>query len=410
MKSSKKLQPGKPIVLEGKIAFPKDRQVNYADAKLIAKRPCGKSFVLYRREFFTNGTFEKGIYHRYLVLRPNQTLMPSIHHGFVDFVISTSMNFIEAHPPYNSVSISQSFPLDIDCDLDKVKLPIPHPVAVSIAGMEVKMAKDLFRPGDKITGQLTCPGLKEMSVTLMQHKYINCCCPDHCSDCAYIQWVPAAVLDEQKFGCKSGPIEFSLQVPSEAEMSRDYCYTCFNEKSAEGPGDKFGEEVRFYIKIIGKRNGIRFPPIKIKVPIWVGSPEKSEEIAETEESTEDEPRIPASSPLGFPHRAFQVAPYTWNETDQHFEAAITNATDQVYRGLSVQVWDNLHPRAHATFGFNKLEAGETMIVYVPPNVDQKSLHIIIEDNDYHQVKLGLHAELDIPPENEEIEAEIANDQ
>jgi hypothetical protein len=60
-----------------------------------------------------------------------------------------------------------------------------------------------------------------------------------------------------------------------------------------------------------------------------------------------------------------------------------------YRGLTITVWDNLQPRAYATFGFNKLDAGETMTVYFPPIVDRKTLHIVIEDNDYHLVRLGL---------------------
>ena len=95
LKMSKNLHVGKPIVVDAIIDFTKPRQVQWADVKLVVKRPCTKPFILSRREFLNNGFFERGSYHRAALLAANRFLVPSIHHNIKDFYVNASMNFIQ---------------------------------------------------------------------------------------------------------------------------------------------------------------------------------------------------------------------------------------------------------------------------------------------------------------------------
>ncbi len=385
LKTSKNLHVGKPIVVEGTINFTKPRRVQWADVKLVVKRPCTKPFVLSRREFFNNGLFEPGDFHRVGLLAANRFLVPSIHHHIKDFYINASMNFVQDAPPHHPITIDQNIPLEVHYNLKNIRVPDSRPVALGVGGMVIHLERDLFHPGDSVKGLLSCPGLGLITVQLKKSSTIRCQCPDYGANCAFVKRMPSVVLAEQKFKCKKAPVEFSLPVPADAEMSRSYCFsgTCGGKSN-----DSYGEEVKYFLKIQGKRAGIRYPPINVKVSISIAP--KIETEAEEAAEEANGPIFPADYPRAFPKGAFEVSAPTWNDETEQYKLEITNRSTETFKGITVQFLEEDHeqPRALKTYGFGTWEPEETKEVEFWKTGEAK-VKLVAEDNEYHQIEIPL---------------------
>jgi hypothetical protein len=388
LKISNKLHVGKPIVVDGTLNFDKkSRRVQWAEVKLVVRRPCAKPFVLSRREFVNNGFFERGLYRRFGLLAANRFLVPSIHHHINDFYINASMNFIQGAPPHQPITIDQNIPLKVYYNMKDVRLPDSRPVSLSVSGMVIQLERDLFYPGQDLKGVLSCPGLGLITVQLIKSSIIKCQCPDYGKDCAFVKKEPSFVLVEQKFKCKKAPVEFSLQVPPDAEMSRSYCFsgTCGGKSN-----DLYGEEVKYFLKILGKRAGIRYPPINVKVSLSIAPKIKTE----TEEITEElnEPRLPEDYPKIFPKGAFEVLVPTWDDTTEQYKIEVTNRSKDTFTGVSLQFFEDEQPRAQKTYGFAKWAPGEIKEVEFR-EIRESKVKLVIEDNDFHQLSIPIHHSL-----------------
>ena len=383
LKISKNLHVGKPIVVEGIIDFKKPRRVQWVDVKLVVKRPCTKPFVLSRREFLNNGYFESGSYHRMGLLAANRFLVPSIHHNIKDFYVNASMNFIQDAPPNHPITIDQNNPLEVHYNLKNIRLPDSRPVALGVGGMVIHLERDLFRPGESVKGLLSCPGLGLITVQLIKFNTIRCQCPDFGANCAYMKKIPSVVLAEQKFKCKKLPVEFELPVPPNAEMSRSYCFsgTCGGKSN-----DSYGEEVKYCLKIQGKRAGIRYPPINVKVSLSIAPPLQ---IQSEEEMEEDKgPKIPKDCPRPYPEGTFEVSSPAWDDTTEQYKLKVRNSSKETFTGITTQFWEEDQSRVLKTYGFGTWNPGETKEIEFWKTGEGK-VKLIIEDNDSHQIEIPL---------------------
>ncbi len=382
LKTSKNLHVGKPIVVDGILNFDKkNRRVQWAEVKLVVKRPCAKPFVLSRREFFNNGLFERGLYHRMGTLAANRFLVPSIHHHITDFYINASMNFIQDAPPHHPITIDQNIPLEVHYNLKNIRLPDSRPVALGVGGMVIHLERDLFHPGDSVKGLLSCPGLGLITVQLKKSSTIRCQCPDYGANCAFVKKLPSIVLGEQKFKCKKAPVEFSLVIPPDAEMSRSYCFsgTCGGKSN-----DSYGEEVKYFLKIQGKRAGIRYPPINVKVSLSI-APKVETDIEEAVEEANG-PTLPHGYPKEFPNGAFEISTPTWDDSTEQYKLAVTNRSKGTLNGVTVQFWEEDQPRALKTYGFAKWTPEETKEIEFWKTGESK-VRLVIEDNEFHQYEM-----------------------
>ncbi|OLS15227.1 MAG: hypothetical protein RBG13Loki_1145 [Promethearchaeota archaeon CR_4] len=383
LKMSKNLHVGKPIVVDAIIDFTKPRQVQWADVKLVVKRPCTKPFILSRREFLNNGFFERGSYHRAALLAANRFLVPSIHHNIKDFYVNASMNFIQDAPPHHPITIDQNFPLELHYNLKNIRLPDSRPVALGAGGMVIHLERDLFHPGEIVKGLLSCPGLGLITVQLKKSSTIRCQCPDYGANCAYVKKVPSIVLAEQKFKCKKAPVEFNLPIPADAEMSRSYCFsgTCGGKSN-----DSYGEEIKYFLKIQGKRAGIRYPPINVKTSLSIAPPIHTQEEEDAEDS--EGPKFPEDYPRSFPSGAFEVSAPSWDDTTDQYRLNVTNRSNETYRGVSAQFWEEDQSRALKTYGFGTWNPGETKEIEFW-KTGKSLVKFIVEDNDYRQFEISL---------------------
>ncbi|MHA1732664.1 MAG: hypothetical protein ACTSU5_12035 [Promethearchaeota archaeon] len=379
---------GATVPVKCRLEFEERQRVFWAGVKLVTQRLCKNELIVAKRDLFGDGEFEAGTYLRNFSLTVAPNIIPSIPARNINYRVVLGVRIPKFRDPDAEVEVVNS--------KDLLIRPVPvkrgeqeaNPVVLAIGGLQVKISKDVFKPGEAIKVDYAAKsGYKSIQVKLIQNAGVTCYCPEFGRECQYTAENPPVVTNTSRKEISSGEGFLLLKVPRVAEPSHEYFWT---PKKEAAWGHKFGDVSEWYLEIVGSRGGNQ-KPVKFTVPIRL-LPLKEAPTPKVEDKL-FEPVVSSDRAGGLGailKKQFAVKGVTRDQARNQYSVEVVNKSKKTIEGVSVQatgIQEGLFETPSWTVGFASWAAGEVKSFGYPCRSEVTSIVLNFEDNGGRKTRL-----------------------
>ncbi len=378
---------GSSIPVKCTLTFEDDQKIFWSGVKLVTNRPCKNEIIIAKRDLFSEGQFEAGEYKRDFSLNVAPNVIPSIPARNINYRVVLGVRIPKVRDPDAEVEVVQDRGLFIK------PLPVKradieaNPVVLAIGGLQVKISKDTFKPGDAIKIDFsTKAGYKNIQVRLIQSAGVVCYCPQFGRECQYTEENPPVVANSSRKDVTSGEGFLLLKIPKVAEPSHEYFWT---PKKEAAWGHKFGDVSEWYLEIVGTRAAAQ-KPVKFTVPIRL-LPVQEPKVPKIEDKLFEPVSAGSRGPLSpLMKNMFGVAGVEHLPDKKLYQITLKNRSKKDLKGVSVQVTgiqEGLFETPSWTVGFADWPAGTDKVLAYPCRSKIASIVLNFEDNDDRKIRI-----------------------
>ncbi len=265
---------GNKLVVRTKFFFEEDTSIIWSGVRLFTNPPCKKEIQISKEEVFSMGYFEAGRYIRDKPILIKNNVVPTIKKRNLNYHVQLIFRKENPINPEDDLIVKKIKDIEIKLDEKKVQTRQPNPISFSISGLNINLAKDIFRPGETIKINFSSQNLKAIEVRLLQKANLVCYCEAYGKNCRNVEELPPAIAgDSRTTNTEEGYM--LLKVPEIAEPSHNYLW---EPSEKEHWGMKYGDYTEWTLLVIGrKRSDYGRGLIKFEVPVTIVAKPLSEQ-------------------------------------------------------------------------------------------------------------------------------------
>jgi len=240
---------GDKLVVRTKYNFEEDASILWSGIHLITNPPCKKDLHIATEEIFSRGFFEPGEYIREKELLIKGNVVPTIKKRNLEYYIKLLLRQQNPINPNDDIVIKKQHKVEIRKDEKRVRVKEPNPISFSISGLNIKLTKDVFKPGETVKINYSSQNLREIEIRLLQKANLVCYCSAYGKNCRNIDELPPAIAGDVKTSnTKEGYL--LLKVPEIAEPTHHYLW---EPSEKEYWGMKYGDYSEWSLLILGRK-------------------------------------------------------------------------------------------------------------------------------------------------------------
>ncbi|MFX1276108.1 MAG: hypothetical protein ACFFBP_06170 [Promethearchaeota archaeon] len=378
---------GDKLNITTRFDFEEDTSLLWSGIKLITKTPCIKELQINKEEIFSAGNFEAGEYIREKSILIKNNVIPTIRKRNLEYYVELLLRMVNPVNKDDDLIIKRTREIELKINKSNLETIKQNPVTVSISGLSIHIAKDVFKPGETIKILYNSENLKEIEIRLLQKANLVCYCEAYGNSCRKVEELPPAIAGDVKTkNTDEGYV--LLKIPEIAEPSHNYLW---EPSEKEYWGLKYGDYSNWSLMVIGKKKPeFGHDVIKFDVPISIVSQPLSEKEAETTLFSKDS----GSSPSLFSDISskFQkIIKVKSIESDiEKYTIRMENISKQDLKGVTVKLTglqEGLFETAPSLTGFNKWGKGEIKEIVYETKQNISAIISIFEDNNQNLIRI-----------------------
>jgi len=289
--------------------------------------------------------------------------------------------------PDDDLIVKKNHPIVIQ-QKNQATLKTPNPIQLSLSGLNVKLTKDIFKPGETIKITYRSENFKEIEVRLLQKANLICYCETYGKKCINIEELPPSIAGDVKTSnTKEGFM--LLKVPVMAESSHNYLW---EPSEKEYWGIKYGDYSEWTLLILGKKS-LEYGrvPIQFEVPITISTQRLIEGPLELDLFSEQDTgsskffeELPSKL-----QKRFEIISIS-KEGENRYKTKIKNISYEELQGITVKLrglQEGLFETAPFFKGFNLWLPNEEKEIVYKSLQNISSIIITIEDNSQRSVRI-----------------------
>jgi hypothetical protein len=383
---------GDKVPIRSKFEFEEDNDIFWSGVRLVTSPPCKRDFLIAQEEVFSRGHFEAGKYIREKAITLKKNVVPTIKKR--DLTYNLELLLRKPNPVNEEQDLVIKRKEELIIKPQKAALQkSPNPISFSISGLDVKLTKDIFKPGETIKISYSSEELREIEVRLLQKANLVCHCGQYGKSCQQVEELPPAIAGKYKAKTTTNEGNILLKVPEIAEPSHNYLW----EPSEKEHWDlKLGDYSEWSILVIGrKKPEFGGGKIEFELPITVSSQpiqEKKEGTDLFTESKSDAFSLFEGVTPKFEKR-FELMEVQLTDKGKQdvnvYSVKIKNISDKELEGATVKIsglQEGLFETAPQLIGFAHWNEGEIKEVRYKLKQSVSSLVSVIEDNSHRPVR------------------------
>jgi len=385
---------GDKLLIKSVYNFDEYTSLMWSGVRLVTIPPCKKTELqIAKKEIFTSGEFEAGEYIREKAMLIKNNVVPTIKKRNLEYFIELILRQKNPIDPEDSLLIKRSQDIEIKVDESKLKINKPNPIAFSIAGLNINLSKDIFKPGETVKINYSSKNLREIEVRLLQKANLVCDCEKYGKTCTNVEELPPAIAGDAKTNATEEGF-LLLKVPEIAEPSHNYLW---EPTELEHFGFKYGDYSEWALHVLGrKKPEFGRDLIRFEVPITlVSKPITSEPQDIDLFSRGVTGGMNIFEDLGGKlKKRFEVLSIELDKDSQkkqnRYRIGIKNISKENLKGITVKVsglQEGIFETTSRLQGFSSWASGEEKEVIYPTKQKISGVISVIEDNSQKSVKI-----------------------
>ena len=377
---------GDKLNVRVKFNFEDKADILWSGIRLITNPPCAKELQVSKEEIFSKGNFEAGEYIREKSLLIKTNIVPTIKNRNLNYFLKLILRQPNPINPEEDLIINRTHDVEIKARNAGLQAKSPKPISFSIAGLNILLTKDIYKPGETIKVSYSSEELKQIEVRLLQNSNLVCYCEAYGDNCSKVEELPPAIAGDAK--TQNFDKDFLLlKVPEVAEPSHNYLWS---PSEKEQFGFRYGAYTKWSLLVIGKKKPeYGLEPIRLEVPITISTGRISAEKVGVDLFSEG---TAGASSLFDGISKFQKT-YKVVSIDSDIDKyilKIKNISKDDLKGVTVKVsglQEGLFETAPSITGFNSWKKGEEKEIVYETKQNVTALISILEDNSQQSIRI-----------------------
>lgn len=387
---------GNKLVIRTSFDFDEATSIFWSGVRLITNPPCGKELQVAKEEIFSMGDFESGTYIRdkSILIKPN--VVPTIEKRDLRYIMQLLLRKENPIDKEQDLIIKRDKEININIKASRKSGKKPNPISFSISGLNINLAKDIFKPGETIKINYSSDNLKEIEVRLMQKANLVCFCEPYGKSCKKVEELPAAIAGDVKTKTNTDKGFLLMKVPEIAELSHDYLW---EPEEKEYWGFKYGDYCQWSLLIIGtKHHEYGRDKIRFEVPITItsktlGDEKRGEVLFSSEEK--GAPSLFGDISSKFQKRFQMISIDSIQKKEEKsniykYRIKLKNISKKKLEGVTVTLTglqEGLFETAASLMGYNSWNIGEEKEIVYETKQNISAIISIIEDNSQKSIRI-----------------------
>jgi hypothetical protein len=379
--------------VRSKLLFDEKQEILWTGIRLLTSPPCTKELQIAKKEVFSKGTFEEGIY-----IRERDLLSKSCTQYFKPrfSIVGTILFLIRMESPINpdeDMIIKKRHDIEIRAKKKNLQKK-PNPISFSISGLNIQVNKDIFKPGETIKINYSSEGLRELEIRLLQKANLICKCEQYGQNCSQVEELPPAIAGDAKKKANTEKGYLLLKVPEVAEPSHNYLW---EPSEKEHWGVKYGDYTEWFLQVIGKKKPeFGREKIDFKLPITIVTEPIREEHPELDLFSGQETRAPSvfediSSKFQKRFQIFDIDQLQGKSPDTTiYKLKTKNISKENLEGATIKLsglQEGLFETSPTLRGFKKWNSQEEKSISFETKKNITAIVSIIEDNSQKSLRI-----------------------
>ncbi|MEJ2249931.1 MAG: hypothetical protein P8Y70_07035 [Candidatus Lokiarchaeota archaeon] len=384
---------GDKLKIRTKLLFEEDQEILWTGIRLITAPPCTKELQIAKKEVFSKGKFEEGIYIRDNDLLIKNNVVPTIEKRNLRYWVQLLLRKENPINPEEDLIIKKRHDVIIrprNFNLNNK----PNPISFSISGLKIDLNKDIFKPGETIKINYISEGLKELEVRLLQKANLVCKCEQYGQNCSKVQELPPAIAGDAKTKSNTEKGYLLLKVPEVAEPSHNYLW---EPTEKEFWGLKYGDYTEWSLQVIGKKKPeFGRENVEFKLPITIVTEPIKEGQPEIDFFSGEDNRAPSvfKDITSKFQETFKISEITKSpgesEDTNTFKIKIKNISKEILKGTTIKL-TGLQEGLFETFpslkGFSDWKPQEEKVITFETDKSVTAIISVIEDNSQKTIRI-----------------------
>ncbi|MFX1388679.1 MAG: hypothetical protein ACFE9Z_01280 [Promethearchaeota archaeon] len=377
---------GDKVKVSTKFNFEEDTEIFWSGISLITNPPCLKELHISKEEIFSKGNFEPGEYIREKSLLIKNNVVPTIKNRNLNYILKLVLRKPNPVNPEDDLVINKTRDIEIKARNSGLQEKVPKPISFSIAGLNILLTKDVFKPGETIKIGYSSDELKQLEIRLLQDSNLICYCEAYGDNCRKVEELPPAIAGDVR--TQNFDKDFLLlKVPEVAEPSHNFLWS---PSEKEQFGFKYGAYTKWSLLVLGKKKPeFGLEPIKFEVPITITTGPISEKKVGVDLFSEG--TAGASSVFDGISRFQKIYKVVSIDSDiDRYILKIKNISKEDLHGITVKVTglqEGLFETAPSLTGFNLWKKGEEKEIIYETKQNITALISILEDNSQQNIRI-----------------------
>lgn len=384
---------GDKLGIRVKYNFDEDEKILWSGLRLISNPPCARELQIIAEEIFSKGTFEAGEYLREKGLLIKNNVVPTIKKRNLEYSIHLILRKENPIDPENDIIIKKTQNIVLKTRESTYPPVKPNPISFSLSGLNINLAKDVFKSGETIKINYSSENLKEIEVRLLQKANLVCFCETYGAKCSKVEELPPAIAGDVRSFSEKGYL--LLKIPMIADPSHNYLW---EPSEKEFWGIKYGDYTQYSLLVIGrKKTDVSREPIKFEVPISIVATRIVEEEPGIDLFSGERTTAPSlfdgiSSKF---QKMFQMISIDSNiesgtSSPRVYKLKLKNISKQDLNGVTVKLsglQEGLFETNPCLYGFNLWNKDEEKNLVYETKQNISAIISIIEDNSQKSVRI-----------------------
>ncbi len=385
---------GNKLTIKSTFEFDEGTSILWSGVRLITNPPCAKELQVAKEEIFSMGNFEPGTYIREKSILIKQTVVPTIKMRDLRYMIQLLLRKDNPINPDQDLIIKREKEISIRTNEAKKLVKKPNPLSFSISGLNIDLAKDVFKPGETIKINYSSDQLKEIEVRLLQRANLVCFCEPYGKSCTKVEELPPAIAGDVLKKAETEKGFLLMKVPEIAEPSHNYLW---EPEEKEYWGFKYGDYSEWSLSVIGtKHPEYGRDKIRFDVPITVVSqPISEKDLGENLFSSEEKstPSLFGDLSSKFQKRFQMLSIDSFqgeNSGMYRYKIKLKNISNQELEGVTVKLTglqEGLFETSSSLMGYSSWKKEEEKEIFYETKQNVSAIISIIEDNSQQSIRI-----------------------